>query len=171
MEIKKMVQKHGILILIIIVFTSIAGADDSYLEIDIDIDNNFYKRINENYDSLKLKYIIGNIEFESYGRIYFSIEKINYYGFKNNVCFFLGYADKTGVYDKDLRLLKKCPFTNTDSRVNIGLSSLMLKYPFEPSIIIKNIQRNTYSNTDQYAFLEIDIIKNTLVIFEPNIEF
>jgi hypothetical protein len=151
-------------------FPSPVAAQEIILNIDINNSNDFDNTIKEYYDGLELGYIKSDTVFESYGEIYFSIDKINYYGLKKDVKLFLGYADATGVYDKDLKLIKPCPFIPTEFRVNKGLSSIMLNDPFEPSIVIHDTQRNGYSNTDPFVIITIDFEKNTLIIFEPNIE-
>jgi hypothetical protein len=163
-------KKFNILIFLLLIYISRVAAQEIILNIDINNNKDFNNTINEYYDYLELGYIKSDVLFESYGETYFSINKINYYGLRKDIKYFLGYIDATGVYDKDLKLIKQCPFISTEFRVNKGLSSVMLSNPFEPSIVIHNIQRNNYSNTDPFVLLTIDFENNTLIIFEPNIE-
>jgi hypothetical protein len=167
---KEIMKKFTVLIFLLIKFLSFVSAQETFLNIDFSNNDAFYNTIKENYDRFDLGYIKSDIIFESYGKTYFAIEKINYYGWKKDLRFFLGCADATGVYDKDLKLIKQCPFIATESRVNVGLSSTMLSNSFEPCIVIQNTQKNSYSNTDPFVFITIDFEKNTLIIFVPNIE-
>ncbi|GMO62370.1 MAG: hypothetical protein Ta2A_08940 [Treponemataceae bacterium] len=131
-----------------------------FIQIDLDIENEFYQSVKQHYGTFELGYIKGDLEYENYGH-FFTVERINYYYQKDNIRYFLGYVDKDGIYDKNSALIKKCPFVNTDKSVNIGLSSHMLRHPFGPMIAIK--AGGAVRNANQYGLIRIDFSQNTLI--------
>lgn len=162
-------MKRNIFIFVLLLLTvfSFSQSKEILVNININRNNKFYNVINENVDCIKLGYIKGNVSFESYGKNYFSIDKINYYAYKNGVKYFLGFVDKDGIYDKSLKLIKKSPFVPTKTLVSIGLSSFMLENPFGASLILKDLDNDELSNTDSFAYLNIDFIEHSLFVYEP----
>jgi hypothetical protein len=109
---------------------------------------------------MEIGYIKGDVEYEDSG-YYFTIERISYYYHENNERCFLGYIDKYGVYDKGSKLIKECPLVSSENAINMGLSSSILQYPFDPVIAIK--RKEGIMNSDPYAIIRIDFVENSLI--------
>ncbi len=144
-----------------------ADPAENFVLVNIQHDNNFYAEIRQQYDGVKLGYIRGSVDFEGYGNKYFSIERINYYAYKDDGTFFLRYVDQTGVYDRNSKLLKKANVVNTATRFCVGVSSAALENPFAPNLVIQDTQKHTFLNTNVFAYIKIDFQNSCLLVYDP----
>jgi hypothetical protein len=152
----------SIILFFFIIFSSCLAdtPKEIFIQINLDTGNEIRQSIKQHYEIFEIGYIKGNIEYENYGP-FFTVERINYYYIKDNIRYFLGYIDKYGIYNKNSMLITKCPFIDTQKSVNIGLSSDMLQYPFDPIIVIKT--GGNIWDTDPYGVIRIDFTQNTLI--------
>ena len=138
------------------------------VSLDLSTSNPFYDELKKYYNEIELKYIRGENYSNGYGMEYFILERLSYYGIKNNVKYLLGYVTIDGVYDKNSSLLKRVVLPK--NLINMGISSGTLDAPWGPSYAVKDTlkKRNKIGNTNPFVFLRIDFDNNSLRIFEPD---
>ena len=140
--------------------------DEQVIFLDISKNNSFNNELRMHYDKIELRFIRGSNYSDGYGEDFFIVERLTYYGIKNDKKYLLGSVTIDGIFDKDSNLLKKTAFPS--QMINIGLSSTTLDYPWEPSYALKNTKRkNEISNTDPFAYININFSTNSLIISEP----
>ena len=140
--------------------------DEQSVFVDLSRNNSFYNELRKHYDKIELRYIRGEDYYNGYGMRYFVLQRLSYYGIKDNDKYLLGYVTIDGIYDKDSNLIKKVVVP--EYTINIGLSSSTLNAPWEPSYALKNTKRNNeIGNTNPFAFLRINFFNNTLEIHQP----
>jgi hypothetical protein len=133
--------------------------------LDLSYDSLFYGELRNHYDQIELKYIRGESYIAGYGWKYFVLERLSYYGIKNNVKYFLGYVTRDGIYDKSSNLLKKVD--PPEYLINLGVSSATLDYPWVLSYLLKDILKNHIWSSDPFAFIGVDFNNNSLGIYIP----
>jgi hypothetical protein len=156
------------IVLLLCTFT-FSNSEEIIITFDIGRNFEFYKNVRRHYDRIELGYIKGETEFSSHQRTYFSINRINYYGYKRGSKYFLGYVDSSGVFDKDCKLIKEYIFESTDTHISMGLSSQMLDGPFSLCLIIKDLEMNELFNSDTCAYIRIEFSTDSLMVYEPEI--
>ena len=140
--------------------------DEQSVFIDLSRNNSFYNEMRKHYDKIELRYVRGEDYANGYGKKYFILQRLSYYGIKGNDEYLLGYVTIDGIYDKNSNLLKKVVVP--EYTINIGLSSGTLNAPWEPSYALKDTRRkNEIGNTNPFAFLRINFSNNTLEIYQP----
>jgi hypothetical protein len=157
-----------VITLLLLYFLSFANSEE-IITFDIGRKFEFYRNIRQYYDRIELGYIRGETEFISHGKLYFSINRINYYGYKGKTKCYLGYVDLNGIFDKNCKLIKKYIFESTDTHIGMGLSSQILDGPFSLCLIIKDLKMNELFNSDTYAHIQIDFLTNSLTVYEPEL--
>ena len=166
------ILKLNLLLCLLFFFIScyVAKADDGnkkeFISLNISATNLFYNELREYYEKIELGYIRGNEYKVNYGKDFFVLEKLEYYGIRGEVRYFLGYMTSNGIYDKYSKLLKS--IETPGDIINMGLSSRTLEAPWEPSFALQDLNwKNEIFNSDRFAYLRIDFINNSLALYEP----
>jgi len=135
--------------------------------LDLSRNNLFYNELRKYYTKVELRYIRGENYTNGYGTEYFILERLTYYGIKNDVEYFLGYITKNGIFDKNSNILREVIVP--EYAVNMGLSSGTLVTPWTPSYALKYTDKTKYpiGNAGPFAFMKIDFSKNSLMVYLP----
>jgi len=132
---------------------------------DISRNTSFYNDLRKHYDKIELRYIRGKDVITNTGRKYFIVERLSYYGIKNDKKYLLGYVTERGIYDKNSILLKE---VETKDIINLGLSSSSLDSPWRPSYISQDTNwKNEIFDSEAFAYLRIDFDTNSLKLYYP----
>ena len=129
--------------------------------------NAFQSEMRKHYDSVQLGYIRGkNYSISANKNLkFFIIDRLSYYGIKGNNKYLLGYVTADGIYDKDSCLLKKLDVSPV---ISLGLSSMSLNDPWTPCYALQDPSwDNEIFNSEVFAFMRIDFVKNSLIIHIP----
>ena len=132
-----------------------------FLEINLKERNEeIYQEIRSHYGNFWIRAYRSAEEFEFYSKKHFYVKEIQYFYKTDNKDIYLGKADKSGVFDKENKLLKKCPPLNNYEV--LGFTEYILKSPFYLGMYV--LDKGKYGSLDPYIIPFIDFRDNTIAV-------
>ena len=132
-----------------------------FLEINLkERDEEIYQEIRSHYGNFWIRAYRSAEEFEFYSKKHFYVKEIQYFYKTDNKYIYLGKADKSGVFDKENKLLKECPPLNNYEV--LGFTEYILRSPFYLGMYILN--KGKYGSLDPYTIPFINFKDNTIAV-------